>query len=73
MKYKSGQLTDGKYAVFAGSKYFTRTVTDTKDKADKQAFIESIRWHQWQIDKIMREMDNSGLFEYGENLHDYLA
>ena len=73
MKYRADQLSNGQYAVFTGRKYFTDTVTDSKAEAKRNAFIESMRWHQWQIDKIEREMDNSGLFEYGENLRDYLA
>ena len=73
MKYKAKQLSNGQYAVFTGRKYFTATVTNSKTEAERNAFIESMRWHQWQIDKIEREMDNSGLFEYGENLREYLA
>lgn len=73
MKYRAKQLSNGQYAVFTGRKYFTGTVTDSKTEAERNAFIESMRWHQWQIDKIEREMDNSGLFEYGENLREYLV
>lgn len=73
MKYRADQLSNGQYAVFTGRKYFTDTVTDSKAEAKRNAFIESMRWHQWQIDKIERDMDNSGLFEHGENLRDYLA
>ena len=73
MKYRADQLSNGQYAVFTGRKYFTDTVTNSKTEAERNAFIESMRWHQWQIDKIKRDMDNSGLFEYGENFNDYLA
>tara|TARA_B100002019_G_scaffold206152_1_gene178910 strand:- start:3215 stop:3433 length:219 start_codon:yes stop_codon:yes gene_type:complete len=72
MKYKSGQLTNGKYAVFAGSKYFTDTITDTKDKADKLAIVESLLWHQRQMDKLKLVADKSGHFK-GENIDDWLA
>ena len=73
MKYRADQLRNGQYAVFTGKKYFTDTVTDSREQAEKFAMVESMRWHQWQMDKIEREMDNSGLFEYGENFREYLA
>ena len=57
MKYRADQLSNGQYAVFTGRKYFTDTVTDSKAEAKRNAFIESMRWHQWQIDKIEREME----------------
>ena len=50
MKYRADQLSNGQYAVFTGRKYFTATVTDSKTEAERNAFIESMRWHQWQID-----------------------
>lgn len=72
MKYRADQLSNGQYAVFTGRKYFTDTVTDSKEQAEKFAMVESMVWHRNQMDKIISKAEDSGYFE-GENVHDYLA
>ncbi len=72
MKYRADQLRNGQYAVFTGRKYFTDTVTDSKEQAEKFAMVESMVWHRNQMDKIISKAEDSGYFE-GENVHDYLA
>lgn len=46
MKYRAKKLSTGEWAVFAGSKYFTSTVTDNKKEAEQQALIKSIQWYE---------------------------
>ena len=72
MKYRADQLRNGQYAVFTGKKYFTDTVTDSKEQAEKFAMVESMVWHRNQMDKIIRKAEDSGYFK-GENVYDYLA
>lgn len=72
MKYKADKIHTGQYAVCTGSKYFPSTVTDSKEEAEKLAIVESLLWHQRQMDKIKSVADKSGHFE-GENIDDWLA
>lgn len=56
MRFKAKQVLNGtnkgKWAVFTGTKYFTRTVTEDKQAAEIEALKETGRWHQAQIDKV---------------------
>ena len=46
MRYKSGQLENGKWAVMKNSKrYFTNSVCDTKEEADIEAVRRSAQWY----------------------------
>ncbi|MCK5603050.1 hypothetical protein KAR91_14295 [Candidatus Pacearchaeota archaeon] len=60
MKYKAKQIqcreNKGKWAVFFGRKFFTSSVTDSKKVAEKEACLESLRWHRDQMDKIKLEL-----------------
>ena len=74
MKYKAQQLTNGQYAVFEGRKYFTSTVTDIKESADKQALIMSAQWYYSMAEKAFDEAEKEGLLgEYDGCLGDWLC
>lgn len=56
MKYNAKQMNDGKWAVFTGKKYFTSTVTDDKNEAEKvPLYIQ----YNGIINKLLRYMKNS--------------
>jgi hypothetical protein len=56
MKYKAGELSNGKYAVFVNKgEYFVSTVVDTMQEAEILALEHSARWYQKQIDSAWLE------------------
>lgn len=59
MKYKAGQLNNGKWAVFTGRKYFPNTVCDSENDAHIQACEMSARWYQDKMDECAREWEKA--------------
>jgi len=72
MKYKTMKLNDGRYAVATGQSYFTNLVYETEAEADRQAIIESARWHHEKSQDCLWKLNE----KYGvEPIHfgDYLC
>jgi hypothetical protein len=73
MKYKAGQLNDGTWAVLTGSKYFTESLTDSKQAAERDALIRSM---QWYYEKSVEAWDagiDAGIIDHSEDRTDYLC
>lgn len=54
MKYNAKQMPDGKWAVFAGKKYFVNTVCDTENDAIIKACEMSAQWYQVEMDNCQK-------------------
>ena len=55
MKYKAGKLSNGNYAVMCGSKYFTSTVTESKEEAEQKALKMSAIWYMNKPKNVSRK------------------
>ena len=73
MKYKAGQLNDGKWAVLTGSKYFTESVTDSKQAAERDALIRSMQWYYAMSEEAWQAGINAGIIDHSEDRTDYLC
>ena len=73
MKYKAGQLNNGKWAVLTGSKYFTESVTDSKQAAERDALIRSMQWHYEKSIEAWEAGIDAGIIDRGEERADYLC
>ena len=74
MKYKAKQLSNGKWAVWIGKRYFQSTTTDEFQDADYRALCMSGRWHRDQIDKIQETLGKKGyISEYNSDPGGWLA
>jgi hypothetical protein len=69
MKYNAKQLSNGKWAVFAGKQYWPSTVSETKEEAHIWAIKKSAIWHRDQLDKLSEEF---GIVEEG-TLFDWIC
>ena len=56
MKYKAGQLNNGKWAVLTGNKHFPSTITENEQEAKERAIIMSMQWYQEQMDSAYDEL-----------------
>ena len=51
MKYSAKQLSNGKWAVFSGKKYFINTVHNNEFYVKRRAIELSAQWYQSKIDE----------------------
>ena len=75
MKYKVMTLTDGTFAVAAGKgRYFTNTLTENRNEAERTALQWSAQWYYTQAEKAFDEAEKNGyLNEYDGSLGDWLC
>ena len=61
MKYKAKKITigehTGKWAVFAGSRYWEHTCTDDQNESEKAALRMSACWYRDQMDIALMKYD----------------
>lgn len=57
MKYNAKQLSDGRWAVFTGKRYWPKTATEDRDEAKQTAAEFSADWHIGQIKKLLPTMN----------------
>ena len=72
MKYSAKQLKSGEWAVHAGSKYFTHSVTPDERAAKVEALKMSAIWHRNQMDTIHAELRDMGEVDPSDE-YGYLA
>jgi hypothetical protein len=66
MKYKTGKLSNGNWAVCHGVSYYPSTESSDLAKVEHLAVTMSIQWHQRQIDKIAAAAEKDGILQDGE-------
>jgi hypothetical protein len=72
-KYNAKPINATEYAVFAGSSYFTHTVTTNENDAKIQAAMKTAHWHQAQMDKMEKVLEKLGAFDDGANFGDLMS
>jgi len=65
MKYNARQTRTGEWAVFTGEKCFSSTKTTDEQKANEQAIIRSIQWHNDKIQSLFNKLENLNPEKYG--------
>ena len=66
MKYKAKQMRDGKWAVFTGSNYYISSVTESKQDAEEEALIRSMRWYHDKAQETYGKLEKLNPTKYGD-------